>query len=181
MLTIADGFLGGISVGLLRPSNAGLLLLVTSCSHLKLAPPPTAAESTALEQRSRIEHGLAEVQFTTRERADVVKTKIASAFLDEGLSVTSTQEQLIEARPPANRDAGTRGVVVARALIMPGPTGEGARVRMYGERTASGFAGEKGQRIAGRTYGEGGAMWLSFLKIAARLQPDSTQRTVVLP
>jgi hypothetical protein len=30
-------------------------------------------------------------------------------------------------------------------------------------------------------YGRSGATWLSFLKIASSLQPDSSKRTVVLP
>lgn len=159
--------------------NVALLLLVGACSSLKLAPPPTYAESAALEGQSRIEHGLSEVRFTTRENADAVKVKLLSAFLDEGLSVTSSQERTLEAQLPTDKSLGTDYRVVARAVILP--IGDTTRVRLYGERSEGNDFRNDVNRIDSKTRGRGGPTWLSLLKIARRLQPDSSQRVVVVP
>jgi hypothetical protein len=164
--------------------GAGLLagLLVSGCAPLQLAPPPTAAASAELERKFVVQHGPAEVQFVVTGPPEQIAQRLTAAFIAETLSVTSSQPGLIEAKLPADNQIGVTYQVVARGLMAPAEPGS-TRVRLYGERTVM-FVTKDSldvQRIDGGMYGRSGATWLSFLKIASSLQPDSSKRTVVLP
>jgi hypothetical protein len=157
-------------------------LAVAGCTSLRLAPSPSAAESGELQRGFRRQQGPAEVQFTVAGTPDLVTPRVTSAFTAETLSVTSSQPELIEAKLPADKELGVTYQVVARAVIAPAEAGS-TRVRLYGERTISAVTKDTldVQRIDGGMYGRSGATWLSLLKIAAALQPDSSRRVVVLP
>jgi hypothetical protein len=129
-----------------------------------------------------VRHGPAEVQFTIAGTPDQVTPRVMSAFMAETLSVTSSQPGVIEARLPADKEIGVTYQVVARALITASDSGR-TLVRLYGERSVSAVSSDPidTQRIDGGMFGRAGATWLSLLKIAVALQPDSSRRTVVLP
>jgi hypothetical protein len=162
-------------------ASLGFLGLV-ACTSLRLAPSPSAAPSGELQRGFRREQGPAEVQFTIAGTPDLVTPRVTSAFMAETLSVTSSQPELIEAKLPPDTELGVTYRVVARAVIAPADAGS-TRVRLYGERTISAVTKDTLdiQRIDGGMYGRSGATWLSLLKIATALQPDSSRRVVVLP
>jgi hypothetical protein len=153
-----------------------------ACTSLRLAPSPSAAPSDELQRGFRRQQGPAEVQLTLTGGPDQVTPRVMSAFKDETLSVTSSQPGLIEAKLPADNEVGVRYQVVVRAEIAPADAGS-TRVRLYGERTITAVTQDPldVQRVDGGMYGRSGATWLSLLKIAAALQPDSSRRVVVLP
>jgi len=107
---------------------------------------------------------------------------VMRAFTAETLSVTSTQPGLVEATLPVDNEIGVKYQVVVRAVIAPADAGS-TRVRLYGERTITSVTTDPldVQRIDGGMYGRSGATWVSLLRIAAALQPDSSRRVVVLP
>jgi hypothetical protein len=158
------------------------VVALAGCASLKLSPPPSAAASAELERGFVVQHGPAEVQFVVTGAPDQVAQRLTSAFMAETLAVTSSQPGLIEAKLPADNQIGVAYQVVARGLIAPAEPGS-TRVRLYGERTVM-FVTKDSldvQRIDGGMYGRSGATWLSFLRIATSLQPDSSKRVVVLP
>jgi hypothetical protein len=161
--------------------SLALVLALFGCASLQLAPPPSAAASVELERSFVVQHGAAEVQFVVAGPPDEVARRLTSAFQAESLAVTSSQPGLIEAKLPADNQIGVSYQVVARGLIAPAEPGS-TRVRLYGERTVM-FVTKDSldvQRIDGGMYGRSGATWLSFLRIARSLQPDSSKRVVVL-
>ena len=161
---------------------AATMLALGACASLQIAPPPSAAESVELERSFVVQHGPAEVQFAVAGSPDEVAQRLSSAFAAESLAVTSSQPGLIEAKLPADNQIGVNYQVVARGLIAAAEPGS-TRVRLYGERTVM-FVTKDSldvQRIDGGMYGRSGETWLSFLRIAKSLQPDSSKRVVVLP
>lgn len=160
----------------------GGCISIGACTSLRLAPSPSAAPSAELERGFVIQHGPAEVQFVVAGAPDQVTSRLTSAFAAETLLVTSSQAGLIEAKLPPDNEIGVIYQVVVRGLITPADPGS-TRVRLYGERSVSAVTKDTldVQRIDGGMYGRSGATWLSLLKIAASLQPDSSKRIVVLP
>jgi hypothetical protein len=158
------------------------IVALGACASIQLAPPPSAAESVELERGFVVQHGPAEVRFAVAGSPDEVAKRLSSAFAAETLAVTSSQPGLIEAKLPADNQIGVSYQVVARGLVAAAEPGS-TSVRLYGERTVM-FVTKDSldvQRIDGGMYGRSGATWLSFLKIAKSLQPDSSKRVVVLP
>ena len=174
---------------MIRMGKAGVVAAVVAgvisidgCASLRLAPSPSAAASAELERGFVIQHGPAEVQFVVAGVPDRVLPRLMTALAAESLFVTSSQGERIEAKLPPDNEIGVTYQVVARGLITPADPGT-TRVRLYGERTVSAVTKDTldVQRIDGGMYGRSGATWLSLLKIAASLQPDSSKRIVVLP
>src|SRR5437868_6844006 len=158
------------------------ILAIDGCASLRLAAPPSAEASAELQRRFVIQHGPAEVQFLIAGTPDQVTPRLLTAFTGETLAVTSSQPGLIEAKLPADNEIGVTYQVVAHGVISPAEAGS-TRVRLYGERTVTSVTTDPldVQRIDGGMYGRSGATWLSLLRIAALLQPDSSKRIVVLP
>lgn len=166
---------------LMARASLGVVAIV-ACTSLKLAPSPSAAPSQELQRGFRPQQGPAEVQFTVAGAPDAVTPQVMRAFTAETLSVTSTQPGVVEATLPADNEVGVKYQVVVRAVIAPADAGS-TRVRLYGERTISSVTKDPldVQRIDGGMYGRSGATWVSLLRIAAALQPDSSRRVVILP
>lgn len=149
-----------------------------ACVHL--APSPSVAASAEIARSFRHETGAPEIRIDVAG-ADV-QARVASALGAERFTVTTSQSNLIEAAGPTSADFKNLKVVV-RALLAPAPSPGDVRVRLSGDRIVTDFGDGEVDRSAidPTMYGIAGDAWVSLLKVAAALQPDSTKRVVVLP
>ena len=157
-----------------------LAVALTAC--VQLAPSPSVAASAELSRTFRRETGAPEIRIDVAGTDSAVQARVASALTGEHFNVTSSQSNLVEAAGPTSADIKNLRVVV-RAFLGPAPVAGDVRVRLSGDRILANFGNGEADRSAidPTMYGIAGDAWVSLLKVAAALQPDSTKRTVVLP
>lgn len=110
-----------------------------------------------------------EISVVLRAPADRAHAQVLRAFMDHQLTVSSSQDRLIEAKLP--REMGMLGQydLVARAVLVP--TDTTTQVTLYGEeiRIMEG-AGQKGSRVSEYSRGRAGKVWKQLQDVAAQLR-----------
>ena len=159
-----------------------VILAAALMACVQLAPSPSVAASAELARTFRHETGAPEIRIDVAGTDNAVQARVASALADERFNVTSSQSNLVEAAGPTSADIKNLRVVV-RALLVPAPAAGDVRVRLSGDRILTNFGNGEADRspIDPTMYGIAGDAWVSLLKVAGALQPDSTKRTVILP
>ena len=159
-----------------------VLVAASMAACVQLAPSPSVAASAELARTFRHEVGAPEIRIEVAGADNAVQARVASALADEHFTVTSSQSNLVEAAGPTSADIKNLRVVV-RALLAPAPVPGNVRVRLSGDRILDNFGNGEADRspIDPTMYGIAGDAWVSLLKVAAALQPDSAKRTVILP
>jgi hypothetical protein len=139
-----------------------LLVLASSCSSMNARR--AAAES-------------AEITVTMAAPLATVRSRVLEAFTVNKLTVTSQQDQLIEAKLP--REDGFLGDydITARAVLIP--TGSETRVTLYGEEqrtsevalSSGGSTTSHGnQRVSQYSSGRAAKVWHQLEAVAAALR-----------
>ncbi len=111
----------------------------------------------------------AEITVQVSAPLDVTRNRVLKAFTDQKLTVSSQQDQLIEAKLP--RETGMLGTydLVARALLLT--QDGGTRVTLYGEEYLDAGGGATNQhRVNPNSRGRAGRVWGQLNAIADSLR-----------
>jgi hypothetical protein len=110
------------------------------------------------------------------EPPDRVTPRVMQAFMSNQLTVSSSQNSLIEAK--LAREQGLLGQyeIAARALVLP--NGTGSQVTLYAEELR--MDGETKvaatERVSGYSRGRAGQAWSKLQSVAQAVQPDPAKR-----
>lgn len=109
--------------------------------------------------------------------AETMTARVASAFMDHALPVSSTTGGVVEAKLGTQSSLVGQYDIVARALIVQSDSG--IVVRFYGEETSKAMGVTGSARVGQFSSGRAKKTWESLLAVAEVIQPDASRRTVV--